>query len=243
MTAYTPADNSETKIQNYALRNPHWNFWQALYLILLVYLAEFFLGWLKIPSYLGNLQGFVNYLIIGFGEALLFFLALIIFFKLLRRPLSDLGIINFGLRNLSLGLIGGVALFFIVGILGNFLVNYLGIPKPQSFALAVEGADSFWQFGLLLLLGGIIVPFKEELVFRGLIYPTLRKGYGRGGGILLTALFFGLMHFDFIRFLPLFIGGIVLTWLYEKTQSLWSSIIAHGVWNILMTILMWLQKG
>jgi membrane protease YdiL (CAAX protease family) len=51
------------------------------------------------------------------------------------------------------------------------------------------------------------------------------------------------MHFDFIRFLPLAVGGLVLTWLYEKTKSLWSVIIAHGVWNILMTVLMWLQKG
>lgn len=243
MTEYIPEKNSQAKVYNLALRNPHWNFWQALYLILIVYLAEFFIGWLKIPSYLGNLQGFINYLIIGFGEGLLFFLALIIFFKLLRRPLSDLGIINLGWRSISLGLIGGIVLFLVVGILGNLLVDYLGIPDPQSFALAVRGADSYWQFGLLLLLGGVIVPLKEELVFRGLIYPTLRKGYGRGGGILLTALFFGVMHFDLIRFLPLFIGGMVLTWLYEKTQSLWSSIIAHGVWNILMTVLMWWQKG
>jgi len=51
------------------------------------------------------------------------------------------------------------------------------------------------------------------------------------------------MHFDFIRFLVLVVGGLLLTLLYEKTSSLWSAIIAHGVWNILMTVLMWLQKG
>jgi membrane protease YdiL (CAAX protease family) len=144
---------------------------------------------------------------------------------------------------MMIGLLGGIFLFISVGVLGNLLVDYLGIPEPQSFALVVEGATSPWQLGLLLLLGGIIVPLKEELVFRGLIYPPLRYGYGKGKGILITALFFGAMHFDFIRFLPLFLGGVVLTWLYEKTKSLWPSIIAHGVWNILMTILMWWQKG
>lgn len=225
------------------LQNPKWNFWQALYLILLVYLAEYLIGWMELPYNLGNLKGFINYLIIGYGEGLIFFLALIIFFKILRRPLTDLGLINLKWRSVSLGLGGGIALFLSVGILGNLLVDYLGIPDPQSFALAVDGANSLWQFVLLLFLGGIIVPLKEELVFRGLIYPPLRKVYGRGSGILLTALFFGLMHFDFVRFLPLFLGGVALTWLYEKTQSLWSSIIAHGVWNVLMTILMWWQKG
>jgi membrane protease YdiL (CAAX protease family) len=231
------------KTGNTALDNPKWNFWQALYLILLVYLLEFALGWLKIPDNLSDLQGFINYQIIGFGEGLVFFLALIIFFKIIRRPLTDLGLLNFNWRSVFLGFFGGIFLFFAVGILGNILVEYLGNPDPQSFALVVGGADSIWQFVLLLFLGGVIVPLKEELVFRGLIYPPLRQGYGRGYGILLTALFFGIMHADIIRFLPLFLGGIVLTWLYEKTQSLWSSIIAHGVWNILMTILMWWQKG
>jgi membrane protease YdiL (CAAX protease family) len=107
----------------------------------------------------------------------------------------------------------------------------------------VEGANSPWQFFLLLFLGGVIVPLKEELVFRGLIYPPLRQAYGRGRGILLTALFFGMMHFDLIRFFPLFLGGAVLTWLYERTKNLWHAIIAQGIWNMLMTVLMWLQKG
>ncbi len=226
-----------------ALSNPKWNFWQALYLILIVYLVEFFLGWLELPNSLGSLKGFINYLIIGFGEALIFFLALIVFFKILRRPLTDLGLTHFGLRIFVYGLFGGIFLFVSVGILGNLLVEYLGIPDPQSFALVVSGSNSIWQFILLLILGGVIVPLKEELVFRGLIYPPLRKGFGKGRGIMLTALFFGIMHFDIIRFLPLFLGGAVLAWLYEKTQSLWPSIVAHGIWNTLMTILMWCQKG
>lgn len=232
-----------SEIKQSGLYNPKWNFWQALYLILVVYLVEYLLGWLELPNNLGSLKGFVNYLLIGFGEGLLFFIALIIFFRLLRRPLSDLGIVKFKLRHLLLGLGGGVFLFIAVGILGNLLVDYLGIPDPQSFALVVEGANSPWQFFLLLFLGGVIVPLKEELVFRGLIYPPLRRAYGRSRGILLTALFFGMMHFDLIRFLPLFLGGAVLTWLYEKTKSLWPAIIAHGIWNMLMTVLMWLQKG
>lgn len=243
MTDTNSDNHSQGRRGNTALNNPKWNFWQALYLILLVYLIEFVIGWMELPLNLGNLKGYINYLIIGFGEGFIFFLALILFFKLLRRPLSDLGLINLGWRSISLGLLGGIVLFVAVGVLGNLLVEYLGVPDPQSFALVVSGAESIWQFVLLVFLGGVIVPLKEELVFRGLIYPPLRKVYGRGSGIILCALFFGIMHFDFIRFLPLFLGGAVLAWLYEKTQSLWSSIIAHGVWNILMTILMWWQKG
>lgn len=230
-------------LEQSGLWDPKWNFWQVLYLILVVYVIELFLGWLKIPDFLGAISGFINYALIGFGEGLLFFVAIIIFFKLIRAPLSATGLINFNWQSILYGLGGGVFLFFCVGLLGDFIIERLGTPEPQSFALVVQGADSLWQFVVLLILGGVIIPLKEEIIFRGLVFPPLRKAYGNAGGIVLTALFFGVMHFDLIRFLPLLFGGIVLTWLYAKTRILWPSIIAHGVWNMLMTILMWWQKG
>ena len=225
------------------LENPKWNFWQVLYLILIIYIVEFFLGWLKPPENLSYQQGYINYLVIGFGHGLIFFTTLFLFIKIKKITFANIGLINFGLKSLLAGIAGGIVLFFLIGFLGNFLIDYLGVPEPQSFALVVQGTDSIVRLLPLLFLGGIVVPLQEEILFRGLVYPPLRQTYGRGGGIILTALFFGLMHFDFIRFLPLAVGGLILTWLYEKTKSLWSVIIAHGVWNILMTALMWLQKG
>ncbi len=235
-------DNEDLDLEITSLKDPKWNFWQALYLILIIYLIELGLGWLSLPDNLGSIKGYFNYLTIGFGEGFIAFCALIIFLKVLKRPLVDLGLVNLNIKNIAMGLGGGVFLFLSIGLLGNLLVKYLGIPDPQSIEMALNGADSLWQFALLLVLGGLIVPLKEELIFRGLIYPPLRQGYGRGGGILLTAMFFGVLHFDWIRFLPLVLGGVVLTWLYEKTKSLWPSVIAHSVWNTLMTVLMWLQK-
>lgn len=229
--------------KNDPFENPKWNFWQALYLILIVYLIVVGVGWFGPPDSLTSLEGFANYIKIGFGEGFLFFTALIVFFKIIRRPLTDLGLVNLTFKNALIGLIGGILLFLSVGLLGNLLVEYLGVPDPQSFALVISGADSSWQLGILLLLGGVIVPLKEELVFRSLVYVPLRKDYGSTGGIILTALFFAILHFDLVRFLPLLLGGIVLTWLYEKTKSIWPSIIAHGVWNSLMILLMWWQKG
>lgn len=220
-----------------------WNFWQALYLILLVYIIEFALGWLKTIENLGFLNGYMRYLEVGFGDALLFFAGLFLFSKIRRVSASDLGLGNFNWKSLLAGLGGGIVLFFVVGLLGNLAVEYLGSPEPQSFALVVAGTDSIWQLVPLVLLGGVIVPLKEELIFRALIYPPLRKGYGKALGIIYTALFFGLLHFDLIRFIPLLIGGLVLTWLYERTKCLWTSVIAHGVWNILMVMLMWWQRG
>lgn len=239
----TTENDSIKTIKSTGLKDPQWNIWQVLYLILIVYLVEFVLGWLKQPDAPGSLRGFLNYLLTGFGEGLIFFIAIIIFLKVFHRPMADLGLVSINFNSVMKGLAGGVFLFFAVGLLGNVLVEYLGDPDPQSFSLVLGGANSIWQLVLLIILGGMIVPLQEEIVFRGLIYPTLRKGYGRWKGIIVSAIFFASMHFDIIRFLPLLLGGIVLAWLYEKSKSLWPSIIAHGVWNILMTFLMWFQKG
>ena len=96
--------------------------------------------------------------------------------------------------------------------------------------------------GLLAVLGGVVAPIKEEMLFRGLMYPPLRQALGKGRGMLLTGLFFATLHFDMVRFLPLFIGGVVLSWLYERSSSIWPSIIAHGTWNVLMAVALLVQR-
>lgn len=223
-------------------RRPQWNVWQGLFLLLSIYLIEFPLGWLQTPQDLDRLQGFFHFFAVGLGEVLLYFVVILGFFRLIRRPLRELGFVCPRGAYIILGIVMGIVLFISVGLLGNFLARWFGTPAPQSFTLVVKGAEYYWQFFLLLFLGGVLAPLKEEVFFRGIIYPPLRRVYGRGKGILFTAGFFALLHLDVVRFLPLFVGGIVLTWLYEKTSSLWPSIIAHGTWNLLMALALWIQR-
>jgi len=223
-------------------KNPRWNIWQGLFLLLLIMLIEFPLGWLKTPQNLDQMQGFLRFLAVGIGEVVLYLCLLRLFMNLIHCSFRDLGFVRPRARYVLLGLVMGVFLFITIGFLGNFLANWLGIPAPQSFTLAVNGSSYSWQILLLIFLGGVLAPIKEEAFFRGLFYPPLRQMNGRGKGILLTAGFFAILHFDVIRFLPLFIGGVILTWLYEKTSSLWPSIIAHGTWNILMALALWIQR-
>ncbi|MFA6807371.1 MAG: type II CAAX endopeptidase family protein [Eubacteriales bacterium] len=222
---------------------PKWNFWQVLFLILIIYFIELALGWLNPPVWLDNLHDFLHYLFICFGDGFLSIVMVGIFLKLLHMNFSDIGFGNFKFRHILLGLFAGVLLFLGVGYFGNLLTKVFGEPELQSFALAIDGADAVWQLVLLVILGGILIPIKEEMIFRGLIFPPLKRAYGSGKGIWITALFFAAFHFDLIRFLPIMLGGLVLTWLYNKTSSIIPSIIAHGTWNILMLGLMWMQKS
>ena len=222
-------------------RQPVWNIWQGLFLIALVTIIEFPLGWLDTPKDLDSLRGILNFIGVGFGDVLIYFLVIWVFLRLIRRPFADLGFVKPLKRYVILGFVVGVALFVGIGLLGSVLSQLLGVPAPQSFALAVKGVNYKWEFVLLTGLGGVVAPIKEEMLFRGLIYPPLRQTLGKGKGMLLTGLFFATLHLDIVRFLPLLIGGVVLTWLYERSSSIWPAIIAHGTWNSIMAIALWIQ--
>jgi len=223
-------------------RHPKWNVWQVLFLILLIYAIEFPLGWLESPNDLGRLMGRLRFIGVGLGEGLLYVVVVAVFMRAMKRPFSEAGYVPVRKRFLLLGFICGIFLFVAVGLLGGVLADWLGHPEPQSFTIAVNEVDALWEFALLLFLGTVVAPLKEELIFRGLLYPPLRYSYGRLRGILLTSVLFASLHLDLIRFIPLLIGGIVLTWLYERAGSLWPSVVAHGTWNMLMALALWLQR-
>ncbi|TGE38971.1 CPBP family intramembrane metalloprotease [Desulfosporosinus fructosivorans] len=223
-------------------RQPAWNIWQGLLLISLVTLVEYSLGWLETPNDLDSLRGILYFIGVGLGDVLVYFCVIWIFLRLIRRPFSDLGFVKPLKRYVVLGFVVGILLFVGIGLLGNLLTHIFGTPAPQSFTVAVKGVDYQWQFALLALLGGVVAPIKEEMIFRGLIYPPLRHALGRGKGMLLTGLFFATLHFDIVRFLPLLIGGVVLAWLYERSESIWPAVVAHGTWNMLMAAALWIQR-
>lgn len=221
---------------------PEWNFWQTLFLLLINYLALFLFGWLGAQPYPGERAGVVEYLIRGFGGAFVTFALLSLFLRLKKLTPAALGLDRPRFSHALSGIGGGFILFLLAGLSGYLISLLFGEPDTQNFALAVEGSDSWWQLAALLLLGSVIAPLQEELMFRGLAYPPLRKMYGPAGGMARSAVFFALIHFDLPRFLPILIGGFLLCRLFERSRSLWPSIIAHGVWNGLMVAIVVIQR-
>jgi len=78
---------------------------------------------------------------------------------------------------------------------------------------------------------GVIAPICEEALFRGFLYPSLRRVMNVPMAMLLSAAAFSLAHLDIGAILPLFALGCVFAFVVEKTKSIVPSIIAHGLWN------------
>ena len=83
---------------------------------------------------------------------------------------------------------------------------------------------------LLMLLVAVVAPIAEELFFRGLLYPLLRRR-GVPFALLSNALLFALIHFIPILIPGLFWIGLVLAWVRERSGSIIPGIILHALQN------------
>ncbi len=169
---------------------------------------------------------------IGFYTSmfLLFLLFLLFKFKF-KQSISILGFSKDKLiKKIGLGIFVALISFLIVDGL-----SLLVFPKQfqKNIVEMVTTTKNPLDY-LLLFLGAIFFgPFTEEVVYRGILYSPFRKKYGPVKAVVIVSLFFGLAH----PTIPsAFFGAIFLTILYEKTESIISTFVAHSVHNLLVIL-------
>ena len=92
--------------------------------------------------------------------------------------------------------------------------------------------------GMLILVVGIVGPICEELLFRGLLFHRLKDWVRPEAAILVSALLFGIYHGNMVQFLYAACMGVMLAVIYDKTGTLWVSIVAHiaaNLWSLFGT--------
>jgi membrane protease YdiL (CAAX protease family) len=114
-----------------------------------------------------------------------------------------------------------------------YLFSQHFFPIPDNYienmlALKPGGPGSF----VLLFVGiCVIVPFAEEILFRGIFQQVFNRNMGPVLALLLTGLFFGVAHFSTHLLLSVTLFGIFLSYIFYATGSVTYPIIAHGLFN------------
>jgi membrane protease YdiL (CAAX protease family) len=131
----------------------------------------------------------------------------------------------------------------VVILFSLFLANLFRYePQPVAvFAIFFQPQSK----PLLILLTIFIVligPVVEEIFFRGFCYPALRKKTGPLKAALGVSLIFAWLHMNIIGFLPIFLLGLLLVYLYEKTNSLVASMTVHIIHNSAILYLVFLYR-
>ena len=88
-----------------------------------------------------------------------------------------------------------------------------------------------------VLIMSVLPGILEEIFFRGILLYTLRKKINVHVAIWLVGLLFSIIHFEWEGFIPRWILGAGLGYLFQFTGNLWYSITAH-IGNNLMSILL-----
>jgi len=142
-------------------------------------------------------------------------------------------------RLASAGLLGGVALFGLSAAT-QLLLRPFGIHQDQldSF-LWIRGLPPA-EFAVIVVAGAVAAPIAEELFFRGFVYQSYARRYPPLVAAVLSAVLFALLHVNLAAFLPIFVMGLFLAWLFQRTGSLVPGMVAHGLNNAIAFTLLYL---
>ena len=94
-----------------------------------------------------------------------------------------------------------------------------------------------------LLVIAIIPALGEELLFRGYLQQKVIKWIRSPNiGIIITAILFSIIHFQFSGLIPRFILGALLGYIFYWSSNLWIPIIAHFVNNAQVLVISYVYK-
>lgn len=125
----------------------------------------------------------------------------------------------------------------------SMLANAVGFPLPTQDAVMILRLADSWADKLGLAFATMVLaPLGEESLFRGVLYPAMKR-YGMPQAALWsTSLLFAFIHFNALSFVPLLVLAVLLVKLYERTGNLLSCIACHATFNAFSFVMLLLES-
>ncbi|MBW8010418.1 MAG: CPBP family intramembrane metalloprotease [Chloroflexi bacterium] len=214
----------------------HWDVWLGILALIAWMLIGYEVGYLNNYLELGLRPSIFNI----FGNLLLLFPLWWLVIRRYNVSWTELGVRAFSGSTLGLGC-GLVLLFNICYFFYTIIMSFLEVSPPKNYMLPLIGLDSPW----LLIVGGILVgPFVEEIFFRGFLFAGMRQRYGWQKAAMISAAFFALVHMELVTLIPIFGIGLIYAFLYQRSKSIWPSVIFHALNNgVVFFLTYWLVKS
>ncbi|MCB2359678.1 CPBP family intramembrane glutamic endopeptidase [Clostridium estertheticum] len=117
-------------------------------------------------------------------------------------------------------------------IFDNSLIFWVsGISTPSFINQAV---DELAVLPIISIISVIIVaPIYEEIIFRGILLKGMSKKTNSAVAIVVSALLFAVVHMNIPQGINAFLLGLVLGFIYLNKKSIYLSIFAHFINNVL----------
>jgi membrane protease YdiL (CAAX protease family) len=109
-----------------------------------------------------------------------------------------------------------------------WVLESLGIAaEPQAAERAIQILDPW----LVILAVVILAPIAEEVFFRGVVFNAWLREGGRRWAFIGSSALFALIHASIVALVPIFLLGLALAWIYQRTGNLLAPIAMHAMVN------------
>ena len=138
-------------------------------------------------------------------------------------------------RALTWGFLSSIGALPVAWLLGKLssqlLTSYkIDVSLQMQVQLLVEKPTIAVQVAVALITV-FLAPVAEELFFRGILYPAVKRMAHPQIALWGSSFLFACMHNNVMLFVPLLFLGMVLALLYEATDNLLAPILAHSLFN------------
>lgn len=222
--------------------SPLFNFKDIVFVsVLILILTIFFLSFFSIldsliDKYLNIKIIFINGPLLFASESLSIFIAIkLLFINRLNIKWSHLGLRPVLFKWILISIISCFLLqiFFIL-----LIVIFSELPLLESqeipqeiFLLFTKSTESYI---LSIFFGAVTIAVTEELLFRGILYKWMRANWDTYTSIIASSIIFTVVHPSSAGSpINIFIMGLALAWFYERTGSLYPSIVLHLTNNVI----------
>ena len=114
---------------------------------------------------------------------------------------------------------------------GVFFMLSTSVVLEPLLSLMPEVPNVYGRGAWAIVTVVVMAPLFEEVIFRGVLLESTRARYGVVAAWLLSSAIFGIVHVHPTVVVNAFVMGLVLAFIYLRTDSLWSAIILHAINN------------
>lgn len=96
----------------------------------------------------------------------------------------------------------------------------------------------------VLLAGAFIFlpAILEELFVRGALFSTYERYIGTGACIVVSAIFFAMLHGTLSNFIGPLLGGLLYAYMTYSFDCIWPAVVAHCINNLYYVLILWLTN-
>ena len=148
-----------------------------------------------------------------------------------RLSLRELGYRAPEPRDVVVAFVGSLAMALIANGGASLIQAVLHTSQDQQAVAMLRQLHDPRLLVAFALFACVLAPLMEETIFRVFLFNATRRYWGFWAGAIISGICFGLAHGDPIAALPLALGGIVLAFVYYRTQNAFASMLTHGLFN------------